>query len=156
MATKEKSIEEIFDEQYRQIDLMKIDQALSQDYRFDTYAGIKNNYTEFTGKDTMPIGECTKLIEEVHKIHKEIKKRISKFKAEDFGIDDFEDPYADMVPEPREYTDWADVFHDMILFHAIRPWAEIAFNVNNLMTKERKSKDDAKKVMEAIDGGRQK
>lgn len=156
MSTDSKplSIEDVFENEYRKIDLMKIDQQLEQDYRFDTYAGIKQNYMEFCGQEA-DIESVTDLIEEVAGIHEEIKKRIGSFKVEDFGVDGFKDPYEDLVPRPKKYQDWEEVFHDMIVFHAVRPWAEIAFNVNHLMQKEREKKAEAQKVMEVIAGGKQ-
>ena len=125
-------------EQARSVELAIMETKLSNMHRVDNYMTMRDlRESYFEGEECM-VYMVRADIEYQANILSEVMEKFKALTFEDFGKEDFEDPYQDLMADcgnKDQVSDWEDVYHELLKWQCIRPFGERLLNLNRLVAE---------------------
>lgn len=135
--TNEQRIRENW-EQARSVELTIMETKLSNMHRVDNYMTMRDLRESYFEGEECTVGMVRGDIEFQANILSEVMEKFKALAFEDFGKEDFDDPYQDLMADcgnEDEVVTWDDVYHELLKWQCIRPFGERLLNLNRLVAE---------------------
>lgn len=135
--TNEQRIRENW-EQARSVELAIMETKLSNMHRVDSYMTMRDQRESYFEGEECTVAMVREDIEYQANILSEVMEKFKALSFEDFGKEDFKDPYQDLMADcgdKDEVADWVDMYHELLKWQCIRPFGERLLNLNRLVAE---------------------
>lgn len=125
-------------EQARSVELTIMETKLSNMHRVDNYMTVRDLRESYFEGEECTVAMVRGDIEFQANILSEVMEKFKSLSFEDFGKEDFEDPYQDLMADcgnGDEVVNWVDVYHELLKWQCIRPFGERLLNLNRLVAE---------------------
>lgn len=125
-------------EQARSVELAIMETKLSNMHRVDNYMTMRDLRESYFEDEMCTVGMVRGDIEFQANILSEVMEKFKALSFEDFGKEDFEDPYQDLMADcgnGDQVANWVDVYHELLKWQCIRPFGERLLNLNRLVAE---------------------
>lgn len=124
--------------QARSVELTIMETKLSNMHRVDNYMTMRDLRESYFEGEECTVAMVRGDIEFQANILSEVMEKFKALSFEDFGREDFEDPYQDLMADcgnEDEVGTWEDVYRELLKWQCIRPFGERLLNLNRLVAE---------------------
>lgn len=128
-------------EKFIGVEKLKMEAALLQSKRVDTWVSLREDMKKFGLSADMlganaEIELVNKMFKEETALYEKLVEDLNGFTYEDLIAEDFVDPYAHHIMAPEDCEDLLDYFHAFLIWSTIRSWAEHLLDLRHVTLEE--------------------
>lgn len=129
------STEELWAEVIR-IMKLKLSTEIELCNRVTMHYNIRQKMVDYFGEAPHFDEVCEKCVD-IHMLFENMIKNIMELKYEQFGVEDFKDPFEQLVPTRAHCENDNEIFDALLAFEVVRPYAEQMFQLNRLVIEHK-------------------
>lgn len=129
------TVEEMFDQCINVIKT-KLATEIKLCDRADLHVNIRNQMVGYFRDEDPGFEVVREKCIDVTFLYEKMISIVSKMTFNDFGREDFEDPFKDLIPLRTQCDNEAEIFDAALAMEVVRPYAEQLFRINRLVLDE--------------------